>query len=705
MAVLNKIRQRSVFLIIIIALALFSFVLADVIRNGGFSSQTQNTIGVVNGQEIGREEFARQVEGFQRNAGTNASTTDAVNQVWEQRLRELIVEEELEKLGIRAEQAQIRQMIRMQMGNNPAFTNEAGMFDENAVREYVASIKASSPEAYDQWLRFEENLANTARQNTYFNMVSAGVGATLLEGEQAYRLENDNIDLKFVQIPYTSVSDDEVEVSKDEIRKYIKDHSARFETEASRNIQYVFFEETASEEDNAEAQEGLSALLNSRVEYNAASQANDTLPGFAQAEDIEDFVNENSDLPYENRFYFKNQLPREFADNLFNLSEGESFGPYQHDGYWKLSRLVEAKQIPDSSKAAHILVAYRGQQFAPDVTRSKEEAKTLADSLAGVVRSNKNQFSALAAQFSSDLSNSEEGGDLGWATPGAFVPEFDAFIFEGNAGDVEVVETDFGYHVIHIQEQTDRERAVKLATLAREIEASERSRNNLFNEVTKFEIAARDNKFAEEAQKNGYEVKTVRDVKALEERIPGLGQQRRVVQWAFEDDTKVGDIRRFDLPNGYMVAQVTSKRDKGLMSAEDASSTVLPILTKKKKAEIIKNRLSGDNLEAIASNQNTMVQTANAVNLGNPTLAGAGREPEVVGSVFAMEPGKVSKPIEGDKGVYVVELISRNEAPARDSYRNVADQETARLRQQAAGRLFNALRKKADIEDNRAKFY
>ncbi|MGY5848126.1 peptidylprolyl isomerase [Salegentibacter sp. HM20] len=705
MAVLNKIRQRSVFLIIIIALALFSFVLADVIRNGGFSSQTQNTIGVVNGQEIGREEFARQVEGFQRNTGTNASTTDAVNQVWEQRLRELIVEEELEKLGIRAEQAQIRQMIRMQMGNNPAFTNEAGMFDENAVREYVASIKASSPEAYDQWLRFEENLANTARQNTYFNMVSAGVGATLLEGEQAYRLENDNIDLKFVQIPYTSVSDDEVEVSKDEIRKYIKDHSARFETEASRNIQYVFFEETASEEDNAEAQEGLSALLNSRVEYNAASQANDTLPGFAQAEDIEDFVNENSDLPYENRFYFKNQLPREFADNLFNLSEGESFGPYQHDGYWKLSRLVEAKQIPDSSKAAHILVAYRGQQFAPDVTRSKEEAKTLADSLAGVVRSNKNQFSALAAQFSSDLSNSEEGGDLGWATPGAFVPEFDAFIFEGNAGDVEVVETDFGYHVIHIQEQTDRERAVKLATLAREIEASERSRNNLFNEVTKFEIAARDNKFAEEAQKNGYEVKTVRDVKALEERIPGLGQQRRVVQWAFEDDTKVGDIRRFDLPNGYMVAQVTSKRDKGLMSAEDASSTVLPILTKKKKAEIIKNRLSGDNLEAIASNQNTMVQTANAVNLGNPTLAGAGREPEVVGSVFAMEPGKVSKPIEGDKGVYVVELVSRNEAPARDSYRNVADQETARLRQQAAGRLFDALRKKADIEDNRAKFY
>lgn len=706
MAVLNKIRQRSVFLIIIIALALFSFVLADVIRNGGFSSQKdQNVIGTVNGEEINREEFARQVEGFQRNAGQNASTTQAVNQIWEEKLREVILEEEFEELGVRAEQSQIRQMIRAQMGNNPQFTNEAGVFDENRLREYVANIKATSPEAYQQWVQFENSLSGSARENIYLNMVSAGVGATLTEAEQAYRLENDNIDLKFVQIPYSSVSDDEVEVSKDEIREYIEKHPAEFETEEARSIQYVYFEEEASEEDKSEARESLTSLMENRVEYNSVTRENDSVPGFNETEDYEDFLSQNSDLPYEDRFVFRDQLPSEFRDDLFNLEEGETFGPYEHDGYWKISKLVEAQQIPDSAKASHILVAYEGLQFAQDVTRSKEEASALADSIADVVRKDNSKFDALAAQYSADNSNKEDGGDLGYFGPGDMVPEFDQFVFNNDEGDIDVIETDFGYHVIYIEEQSDRERAVKLATLAREIVPSERSGNELFNEVTKFEIAAREDDFSKVAEEGEYEVRTVRDIKALEENIRGLGQQRRIVQWAFEDDVKVGDVQRFDIAEGYVVAQVTSKKEEGLMSAEEASSTVTPILENRKKAEIIKERISGNSLEEIAASQNASVQTARAVNLENPTLAGAGNEPAVVGSVFALEPGQVSKPISGNKGVYVVELLSKNEAPARDSYRNIAEQETASRRQQAPQRVFEALKEKAEIEDNRARFY
>ena len=190
-------------------------------------------------------------------------------------------------------------------------------------------------------------------------MVAAGVGATLTEGEQAYRFENDNIDMKFVQIPYTSVPDDEVEVSKEEIRDYIKKNPAKFETEASRNIQYVFFEEDASEEDRKEAKESLTALMETRVEYNSAAQANDTLPGFNETTDYEDFVNSNSDLPYQDRYMFKNDLPSDLRDELFKLEVGESFGPYEHDGYFKISKMVDAKQIADSAKASHILVSYQ----------------------------------------------------------------------------------------------------------------------------------------------------------------------------------------------------------------------------------------------------------------------------------------------------------------------------------------------------------
>ncbi|ADF50999.1 MAG: peptidylprolyl isomerase [Zunongwangia sp.] len=702
MAVLNKIRQRSVFLILIIALALFSFVLADVIRSGGFSGK-DNSIATVNGEEISREEFARQVEAYQQNMRGNISTTQAVNRVWDQELNQIIVEEQVEKLGIRAEQAQVRQMMRAQMSQNPQFTNEAGMFDENRVKEYVASLKQTSPQMYQQWLSYEEGLAESAAQNIYANMIRTGVGATLTEGKQAYQLQNNTMDLRYVQIPFSSIPDDEVEVSKSEIKEYVDNHKAKFETEAARNIQYVIFNEEPSVEDKEESKNSLSALLEDRVEYNSVSKTNDTIAGFNTTSDDQEFVNSNSDLQQPVTFKFKNQLPKEFADDLFNLEKGEVYGPYEENGYWKLSKLVETKEIPDSIKASHILLGFQGAQAGG--TRTESAAKQLADSLAGVIKADKSKMAALATEFSDDPSAAQNSGDLGYFRPGMMVPTFDDFVLNNNEGTVGVVETDFGYHVIYIEEQTDREKAVKIATVAREIDATEGTRNKLFNEVTKFEIAAGEGDFTEEAKAADYRIRTVRDVKALDENIPGVGQQRRVVQWAFEDDAKVGDVKRFETPTGYIVAQITAKKNKGLMSPEDASAEVIPILTKQKKAEIIKEKISGTTVDQVAENQNKIVQTANAVNLSSPTLAGAGSEPEVVGAVYALGVGETSKPIVGDKGVYVVELVSKSEAPELDSYKPFAQQETSSRRQMANSRAFEALKAKAEIEDKRAKFY
>ncbi|MDT0645770.1 peptidylprolyl isomerase [Zunongwangia sp. F260] len=706
MAVLNKIRQRSVFLIIIIALALFSFVLADVIRNGGLSSQkSQNVIATVNGEEVSREEFAQQVEALQRNTRGNVSDIQAANRVWELKLREIIIKDQLEEIGLRAEEDQITQMIRVQMANNPNFQNEAGMFDENRLKEYVANMRATSPQAYAQWQQYTQNMAATARQNLYFNMISAGVGATVTEAEQAYRLENDNIDLSFVQVPYTSVPDDEVEVSKSEINEYVKNHPARFETEKAVNLQYVYFEETASSEDKSEAKEEIQSLMQNRAEYNSASGANDTISGFGATEDVEDFVNQYSDTPFQDQFQFRSDLSGEHAEQIFNLSEGETYGPYEENNAWKITRMLETRQIPDSVKASHILVTYEGAQIDPEATRTKAEAEALADSLANVVRRDQSKFGDLVSQFSSDRSKEQNAGDLGWFSPGQMIPAFEDYVFDNEEGDVGVVETELGYHVISIDEQTEEEKAVKIATVTKEVVPSESSRSDLFNEVTKFQIAAADGDFTEQAKSENYNVRTVQQVKALDENLPGVGPQRGVIQWAFEEDVEVGEVKRFDTPNGYVVAQLTSKKGAGLMSAEEASSTVIPILTKRKKAEIIKEEISGNTLEAIAENQNVIVQTANAVNLNNPTLPGAGSEPEVVGTAFGLETGNLSAPIAGDKGVYVVEVTAKNEAPALNSYNAVAQQETMRRRQEASTRVFEALKKNAEIEDNRSNFY
>ncbi|WP_029037776.1 peptidylprolyl isomerase [Salinimicrobium xinjiangense] len=706
MAVLNQIRQRSVFLIVIIALALFSFVLADVIRNGGMVSQkSQNTIATINGEDIEREQFARQVEAYQRNLGPNASTAQAVNMVWDMNVRRTLLQEQFEKLGIRVEEAQVKDMLRRDMGNNPNFTNEAGMFDENKLREYVATLKSTSPQAYQQWLDYETGIAETAREQIYLNLVRAGVGATLLEGEQAYRFANDNVDMEFVQIPYTSVDDSEVEVSKNEIRDYIKANPGQFGSEASRDIQYVYFEEQASPEDEQEVRTDLEGLLKNRVEFNAATNSNDTVAGFAGTRDWETFVNETSDQKFANNFVFKSQLPSEHADALFNLGEGETYGPYKYNGAWRISRVVETAQIPDSAKARHILVAWQGSPVGGQVTRTKQQAKELADSITNVVRNNRDQFAELASEYSADASNKEDAGDLGWFTPGTMVPAFNDFVFTNNEGTVGVVETQFGYHVIHIQEQTDKEQAVKLATVSRAIQPSEKSLNDLFADVTRFELAARDGNFSDLAKERDMQVRPVKDIQQLEENIPGIGPQRRIVQWAFEDGVKVGDIKRFEVPTGYVVAQVTARNDKGLKSAESASSIVIPILQKQKKAEIIKKRISGNDLQQIAQSQNVEVNTANAVNRNSPTLPGVGSEPKVVGAAFALEEGAVSQPIAGEKGVFVVKTLQKNQAQQLDSYRSYAAREAAAKRTTVNTEVFEALKETAEIEDNRARFY
>lgn len=706
MAVLNKIRQRSVFLIIIIALALFSFVLADVIRNGGLSSQkSQNVIATVNGEEINREEFAAQVEAYQRNMGSNASTSQAVNQVWDFKLREVVLEEQFEELGIEVGEAQVRRLLREQLAQNPNFTNEAGMFDDNRLQEYVANLRATSPQAYQQWVEYENSIAESARENIYNNLIRAGIGATLLEGEQAYRLENDNVDLRFVQIPYSSVPDSEVSVSKDEIREYVKKHADRFKAEKTRDLQYVYFAERASSEDESEARQEIEEVLEGRAQYNASTSSNDTIAGLRSTEDIAGFVNQNSDIPYQDRFIFRDQYQGDHMETIFNLEQGQIHGPYKEGGYWKVTRMVEKRQMSDSAKASHIMLSWQGLPTAGEITRTKEEAKTLADSLTRVIRGDRTKFADLAAQFSGDQASQSQGGDLGYFRPGDMIPAFNDFVFENSPGSVDVVESDFGYHIIHVEEKTGEEEAVKLATIAKEIQPSEQSLNNLYTEVTKFELAAKNGDFGEVAKNESVEVRTVKGVKALDENIPGVGAQRRIVQWAFDEDVKAGDVSRFEVPGGYVVAQVTAVKKDGLMSAEDASSVVNPILLKEKKAEVIKKKISGGTLDQIAQSQNSSVQTANSVNLKNPTLAGAGNEPLVVGAAFALEQGEMSKPIAGDKGVYLVELTSLNRAPEMDSYRNFATQQTQQRRQLVQSRVFEALKNKAEIEDNRANFY
>jgi peptidyl-prolyl cis-trans isomerase D len=701
MAILNNIRKRGVFLIIIIALALFSFILADVIRNGGFASEkSQTTVAVVNGEEIEREAFMQQVESTQRSLGPNGTTGQAMSSVWDNEIRKMLLSQEFEKLGLSAEKSQINNALRLNLATNETFLNEAGVFDEGKLQEYIASVKASNPTAYQQWLDFEKSTEQGVLQSAYYTMIRGGLRSTVAEGELEYRFENDKVNLQYVQIPYTKIADEDVTVSDDEIKSYVISHANEFEVDPKVDIQYVSFMEAPSEEDIQDTKKNVLSLLEDRFEFN------DTILGFARVSDNVEFVNANSDVPFVDRWMFKKDLPVSAADTIYNLAVGDIYGPYKIDNTFNLSKVIEQKQMPDSIQSKHILIRYAGSlRAASDVTRSKEDAKKLADSILGVVNRDKSKFEVLAVSLSDDTSNNDKGGDLGYNPPGRMVPAFDSFTIDNKPGSLGVVETDFGFHVVGVVDQKNMQKAIKIATVTNEVELSEKTLSDNFSEASKFEVASQKGNFDEMAKEAGIDLRPVNKIGELDSNIPGVGNNRTIINWAFNEETNVGTIKRFSIPDGYVIAQLTRKDPKGLLSVAEASATVTPILRNEKKAKKIRETVTGTTLEEIAASQNVTVQAATAVTMSAPTIPGAGAELEVVGAAFGKNAGETTGLIDGKAGVFIAKVLAINKAPDLETYASYANQLNAKVLPTVNASVVSALKKAADIEDNRANFF
>jgi parvulin-like peptidyl-prolyl isomerase len=715
MAVLNKIRQRSIFLIIIIALALFAFIIGDIFQNLGSSSKSQTVVATINGEDIERDAFMNQVENIQRQSGGSVSNTQAMNRVWDQEVRNKVMQTQFDAVGISIERDYMRQLLKQNLGSFEEFKNEAGLFDEDKLNEFIANLKAIAPETttlngnpvnYKAWTDFEQNISQTGVQQTYFNLVKAGVIGTLTEGELDYELKNNKADIKYVQIPFSSIADSLVSVKKSEVKSYIKANPNKYEVEASRDLVYVQFKEVASLEDEQQIQSDLTALISDKEEFNTAANAIQTVVGFENTTDVEAFVNANSSIKYNDAYVFKSSLPTTVADELSNLKPNAVFGPYKDGETYKLSKQVAKKMIADSAKVRHILIPFVGSVRADaTVTKTDEQAKTTADSIYKVLRSKRSKFKSLLS-LSSDKVSNEKDGVIEFAYSDGFAAEFKAYSFENPKGSLGVVKTNFGYHIIEILDQGKKQQAYKMATIVQEIEPSIKTIDGVFTDKSKFEIAVADADFEAVAKENNYKTSPVSSIKELDETIPGLGVQRAIVRWSFEDGVEVGDFKSFNVSGGgFVVAKVTAVNEAGLMSVEKASVTALPEIRKEKKAKLIKDRITATTLEAIASDEGQTVKTALAVNMKNPTLSGAGREPKVIGTAFGLEEGATSKLIVGDNGVYVIQLTKLTPAEPLPNYQSAANRVGQAKSNAVNTQLYNALKDAADIEDNRATFY
>ena len=708
MAVLNKIRQKTGILIFVIAMALFAFVLSGVFDgSASFSGKSQDVVGAINGKDIDRNDFLQKVENAQRQAGPNATNTQVMNRVWDQEVRKAVMETQFDKLGITVERDQMRDLLKTALASSPDFLNEAGLFDENKLNEFIANLKEISPRpgffngqaiTYSDWVNFESSISSNALQQNYFNMVKAGLTGTLAEGELAHNLDGNKVDIKFIQIPYSSIADSTITVSKSDISSYINENKGEYKAEASRDIKYVEFKEIASIED----ENAIKADLNNFITGKEAGRT-DAIEAFSKVENNEEYINSNSDTKFDKRFVFKSSLPKTVADDIYNLSEGETYGPYKDGASFKISKLIAVKQIPDSAKVRHILIPFLGSQSAdPTVTQTEEQAKTTADSLVKVIKSNRSKFPELVKAFSSDKGSVENEGRYDWHPYNTMVTEFNDFEFEGKTGDIGVVKTVFGFHVIEIEGQKNKKKAVQVGTISRNIEPSDATIDKIFRDASNFEIKVAEKDFEEIAKESDYAVRPVNGIKVLDENIPGVGSQRPIVRWAFEEEAEVGDVKRFNVSGGYAIVQLVAKHKEGLMSVEDASATALPAIRKEKKAEMIKARISATTLDDLATAESKATRSASAITMKNPTISGAGREPLVVGTAFGLSEGETSGLIEGANGIYMLQVTKVTPAVKLDNYQAAANRVEQQKSAAVNSKLFNALKEAAEIEDNRA---
>lgn len=701
MAVLQKIREKSGLLIGVIGFCILAFVAGDLL-SGGLDLTSRN-VGEVNGTSITTMDYTNKVQNLEQSGQGRGA--QAYNQVWTSEVRSILFNEQLDDAGLRLGKDQLINVIKSHpsFSQNPQFLNDAGQFDINKFNGFLAQMKAGGAQQWNAWLAYEQELETFAKEQMYLNMIKGAIVTTAAEAKMVYKNEATKVSFDYVTIPYNTVNDDQVKVTDDEITAYVKKHPKQFKTTPSRKVEYVFIENKPSKEDEAQAKQVIEDLLKPSVAFNQTTGKNDTISGFARTANVRDFVNTNSDVPFDSTYYAKEQLPTDHAEKLFNTPIGDIYGPYVFNDYYAISKVLSKKNTAETVDASHILIAYEGAMRADGtVSLTKEEAKAKANDLLKQLQSGAN-FANLAEANTNDNGSKTTGGKYENIQKGQMVPTFDDYIFNNPIGKLGVVESDFGFHVLKVDKINEKE-GVQLATIAKKIEASSQTEDLIYSQANKFlEGVEGGQDFAKEATAQGLVSFPATKINAFDDQLAGVqGSHTEAIRWASNKNTKVGDVRRFDSADGYLVVKLTNINDSDLMDAGDARSMVEPILINQKKAETLRAKMTGATLEEVAKNANIGIINAIDVTGANPLVNGF-QEPLVVGNALGNEPNEVSKLIDGSNGVYMVKTKNITKALDLPNYETYKGKVNTNNRQMVQNGVFSAMYQNAKIEDNRHK--
>ena len=595
MAILGQIRKRSFFLILVIGMALFAFVISGVFTsNGGFGSN--KPIGEINGEEIDFEMFNSMVEQAQVVYGLN--TIQAVNFAWEQGLQSQILTQELEKLGIDAGKNQLEQIISQDqsIALNPIFQNEIGLFDFNLFSNYIIQLKSTNPSLYNSWRLQEENFITVAKQKIYFDLIRSSILQTNIESKIQYHLENDKVNLQYLRIPYENIPDSLFKIKDSEILSYIKRNKDQYEISESKEIEYIYIQDTASELDINNIISNLEQLRDGFNQLNRVTNNVDYVEGFKDTKEISEFIDIYSDISWDSTYVTREDINSDYDDILFGLNIGQVFGPYKDENFYKISRMVGKKR-------------------------------------------------------------------------------------EGNLNKV------------------------LLANVAKEIIPSNESSNNNYRKASQAEFDA-NNDLPLNQSNAGIAINNFESFEEFDEGIPGINNSRQIIKWLYDKGSKVGDVRRFDLADGYIVAKIIQFNKKRLTNIDNVRDEISEIILNDKKFSYLKNKYKSTiDIESIAIENNIEIENASAVTQSDPILVGAGPEPYIIGSSFSLMEDETSELLKGNNGIYIVRLKSKQTAEefnlVQDKTNPSIDSELERM----SLLIPEILESNSEIVDNRSFYY
>lgn len=705
MSVLQTLREKAGPLVAgVIGLSLLIFIVSDFFDSN--SSQRKKAkkyyeLASVDGEAISYQDFETKVQDmteiYKMSGSTNINeemVENIRNQVWQQFLMDKVYGKTFEKTGLAVTPDEVDAMV---LGNNPhqivrqLFTDpNTGAFNKSYLINFLKATE-SDEATKKYWLFFEDQIISDKLNTKLVSLISKGIYVTSKQAEFESKLASQTVDFSFTGRNYSSLSDSTIKVSKDEISKYYENHKQSFKRTALRDMEYITFPIVPSEADRQEVK----------------NWAEELKPDFEAATDVEQFVNLNSDTRYIGVYRSINDLPESLKSLASAGDKSYVYGPYFENESYKLARIVNIEERPDSVRVRHILIT--AQQ-----TGSSEKAREVADSLMNLIKRGVD-FETIATANSADQGSAPVGGDLGWFSEGSMVPGFSDPCFKGKKGDLLTAETNYGIHIINILDQAKKVKKFNISIVDRRIIASNITTQRIYAEASKFAgINDTPEKFNKAVTTGKLDKKIAANIVPSQKEITGLTQPRGLLMALYQAE-KAGSIildnnsqAIFELPDMYIVAYCTKIQNEGIAPIADVSSEIKFKLAKEKKADIISTEMSkiaqGKTIYDVASHYGTTVQDAAGINFRSYSVPGAGIEPALIAAASSSKQGLLSKPVAGNNGVYM--FVVNTVTPANsDDITVLKERLNSNYQIRASYEAYQALKDKKEVVDSRYRFY